>query len=105
MTGADDRTPAPNAELSVATTAEPLTTVSDLKTGARCLRCGAPIDEGTTEFLTLAEIRARYKIGRTKAMQLRQEVRRSSPEAVRQASSQTSWASKNWRSLNRRMPS
>ena len=51
-----------------------------------CPRCGskyaAPI-AAVEEWLTLKEIMARYKIGRTKAHELRREVRRRFPEAIR----------------------
>src|SRR5687768_17185491 len=50
----------------------------------RCARCGAKIEKaGPREFLTLREIMARYKIGRTKSLDLRREIRLRNPEALR----------------------
>ena len=50
----------------------------------RCCRCGAPNDDAQADaLLTLAEIMLRYKVKRTKALELRREVRRLFPDAVR----------------------
>lgn len=51
----------------------------------RCHRCGAPVRSGTPagELLSLEEIMQRYKIGRTKALELRRELRKRSPDAVK----------------------
>lgn len=49
----------------------------------RCPTCGAAIpDSAPDELLTLDDIKARFKVGRTKALELRREVRRLWPEAV-----------------------
>ena len=51
---------------------------------ARCRKCGARMSEPAPEvFLTLDEIMRRYGVGRTKALELRREVRKRFPEAVR----------------------
>lgn len=47
----------------------------------RCRRCGAPIPQ-RSEYLTLHEIMHRYKVARTKALDLRREVRRRFPNSV-----------------------
>ena len=48
----------------------------------RCARCGATIEHRDSELLTLEEIMSRYKVGRTKALDLRRAVRRIEPAAV-----------------------
>lgn len=50
-------------------------------TACRCRRCGAPIPE-PNEYLTLHDIMRRYKVARTKALDLRREVRHLFPDAV-----------------------
>lgn len=48
----------------------------------RCNRCGAVVECDDDELLTLREIMERYKVGRTKALDLRRAVRRRWPDAV-----------------------
>jgi hypothetical protein len=48
----------------------------------RCPKCGAAIPPDQDELLTIDEIQQRYKIGRTKALELRRELARSDPKAV-----------------------
>jgi hypothetical protein len=50
--------------------------------GSRCTRCGAKVEPTTPEMLTLAEIMTRYKVGRTKAVELRTELAELVPDAV-----------------------
>ena len=60
-----------------------MTTVSEISF-VRCQKCGSAVKRRKKEeYLTLSEIMRRYKIKRTKALQIRNMIRRTDPDAIR----------------------